>query len=757
MTSIQIDLKDGLSSSTAIKGPVKVATTGNITLSGQQTIDGVAVVTGDRVLVKDQTAASENGIWIADTGPWRRSKDFNKTRDVVTGTQILITSGDLYASSGWYLSTSDPISIGSTNLVFTQNILLDAAQLIALEASAAAAAAAASGSSSAAATSAASAAASAASINLPAVVADTMLVAKPDASGYLLKAKADVRDFLDTPVYVADRTAAKALDPAKDKAFIIHAEGGRNGSFVYTLTSSLSTAEAAAATADTSEGIYFTNGLYTAVRQGDWHQGADARLFGALGGGVTNNDTVPLLAAPAFVGRGGRTIVWPKDSHYLNDVLVVPEGGSLVGQTGPWKGYAGNRFDFYNQGSTIVMGPSGKIKLSAGSTVKDLVIIKEGIVNTVTQAQAAAWTGTAIQGDTDNWSVLGCSIFGFQYGINSAGGQRMLIDGVQGDCSNGIYISGNFDVGQINGCHFWPFLSAYSEPGTPVTANRLRAGNGLTLKDVSDWTKVTNNFFYGYMNGYLIDNVQSVSMVNNSADSSFNDIRAGSAGVSVINGTSNLRIIGQQAAAHATGINIATGGATNFVLVDGPSVWANNTAGIVCGLGDVAVTGARVRNNTLHTTAAGIRLTDGAGLCRLSDITFNDYSGANNIAIDIASSIQRGSLTIQDETIRFINCGTSPIRGAGSFGTEPLASAANISLPGYGDYFVITGVTSIGNFVNNSWEGRRLELLFSAALTLVHSGSLILQGSVNAVVTTNTVMRFVRRGSAWIETGRSIK
>ena len=68
MTSIMIDRTDGLSSAAAIKGPCHVATTTNISLYGLQTIDGVSVVSGDRVLVKDQTAAYENGIYICDTG-----------------------------------------------------------------------------------------------------------------------------------------------------------------------------------------------------------------------------------------------------------------------------------------------------------------------------------------------------------------------------------------------------------------------------------------------------------------------------------------------------------------------------------------------------------------------------------------------------------------------------------------------------------------------------------------------------------------
>jgi hypothetical protein len=121
VTSIQIDRQDGLSSSTAIKGPCRVATTANITLSGEQTIDGVSVVTGDRVLVKNQTSAADNGIYVASTGVWARSRDFANNRDVKQGTAVLVTGG---ATNGplWWVTTADPITIGSTSLAFGQNI-----------------------------------------------------------------------------------------------------------------------------------------------------------------------------------------------------------------------------------------------------------------------------------------------------------------------------------------------------------------------------------------------------------------------------------------------------------------------------------------------------------------------------------------------------------------------------------------------------------------------------------------------------------
>lgn len=160
MTSVLIDRLDGLSSAAAVKGPVRAATTANITLSGEQTIDGVAIVTGDRVLVKNQTAAYDNGIYVADTGTWRRSRDFSRTNDVVEGTQVLVTDGATYTTSLWCVTTANPISVGTTNITFAETIV-SATELAALVAAADASADAAAASETAAATSATNAATSA--------------------------------------------------------------------------------------------------------------------------------------------------------------------------------------------------------------------------------------------------------------------------------------------------------------------------------------------------------------------------------------------------------------------------------------------------------------------------------------------------------------------------------------------------------------------------------------------------------------------
>jgi hypothetical protein len=117
MPSIAIDRLDGLSSATALKGPCKAATTANTSLMGEQTIDGVYCVTSDRVLVKNQTDARANGIYVVDTGNWARAKDFARGRDIRNGSQVYVHSGDV--GSGWYGVTAvDPVVLGVANITF---------------------------------------------------------------------------------------------------------------------------------------------------------------------------------------------------------------------------------------------------------------------------------------------------------------------------------------------------------------------------------------------------------------------------------------------------------------------------------------------------------------------------------------------------------------------------------------------------------------------------------------------------------------
>ena len=101
---------------------VLAATTANITLSGVQTIDGVSVQSGDRVLVKDQTDASENGIYVAAAGAWARAEDAdgNPNGEVTSGMFTFVEEGTVNQSTGYVLVTPDPIVVDTTELTFTQ-------------------------------------------------------------------------------------------------------------------------------------------------------------------------------------------------------------------------------------------------------------------------------------------------------------------------------------------------------------------------------------------------------------------------------------------------------------------------------------------------------------------------------------------------------------------------------------------------------------------------------------------------------------
>lgn len=103
------------------KVSVRVATTVNIALSSPQTIDGVAVAAGDRVLVKNQTTASQNGIYVASAaGAWTRSADCNSSANYTSQAFTFVEEGTTQAGSQWKVSTTGTIVVGTTNVTWAQ-------------------------------------------------------------------------------------------------------------------------------------------------------------------------------------------------------------------------------------------------------------------------------------------------------------------------------------------------------------------------------------------------------------------------------------------------------------------------------------------------------------------------------------------------------------------------------------------------------------------------------------------------------------
>ena len=108
---------DGVLSSLAIKAPCDAVAIANITLSGEQTVNGVAVVTNDRVLVTAQTSSVDNGVYDVKTTVWARSPDMDGNRDLVDGTLVTVktTTGQKFF---YQVDATDPIVIGTSAITF---------------------------------------------------------------------------------------------------------------------------------------------------------------------------------------------------------------------------------------------------------------------------------------------------------------------------------------------------------------------------------------------------------------------------------------------------------------------------------------------------------------------------------------------------------------------------------------------------------------------------------------------------------------
>jgi hypothetical protein len=101
------------------KASCRVATTANITLSGTQTIDGVSVIAGDRVLVKNQSTASQNGIYVVAAGSWARSSDANAWAELVSAFTF-VELGTVNTGNGYISTVAAGGTIDSTAVTWSQ-------------------------------------------------------------------------------------------------------------------------------------------------------------------------------------------------------------------------------------------------------------------------------------------------------------------------------------------------------------------------------------------------------------------------------------------------------------------------------------------------------------------------------------------------------------------------------------------------------------------------------------------------------------
>jgi len=115
---------DAVTEGLHIHEAVIAATTTNVTLSSAlengDTLDGITLATGNRILVKNQSTASENGIYVVQaSGQPTRATDFDTATEVDSGDFVFVYSGTVNGGTGW-VQTNRPATIGTDAIAFTQ-------------------------------------------------------------------------------------------------------------------------------------------------------------------------------------------------------------------------------------------------------------------------------------------------------------------------------------------------------------------------------------------------------------------------------------------------------------------------------------------------------------------------------------------------------------------------------------------------------------------------------------------------------------
>lgn len=464
--------------------------------------------------------------------------------------------------------------------------------------------------------------------------------------------------------------------------------------------------------------------------------------FGAVGDGVTD-DTAAILAACASLGATGGTVRIPRGIKCLIDNnLTIPVSVSLGGPHN-FVGSPGNNASapYGNLGGVLIVNSTKTITLSSGAGIKGLLLYRKGM--TFPAADASAFAGTCITNGGDDTFVSHSMILGFAQAFTSNAFQRPRIDHLYHDNTAGILIQACFDIPRVMNCHAWPFATIATGA---AAAKDTRTGAAYRSTTGGDWNKFTDCFSWGYLNGFIVDGCNSVTLKGCGADH-LGGV-ANSIGFLVINSSQDTRLIGCQAAAQDTGYSIST--ATGLhTQMNGCDSWGNTLRGVLAGTGDLTIQGG-----THRTTSHGILINTTTGVIHINGVRCQDNS-TSDIGFNVASATTHIG---KDCDLASFAAGTSSIANPANATVFQAVSASTLLIPNRGDIFNVTGTTNISR-VSCGWAERVVTLKFGGVLTVANNTGAIdfirLSGAANFVVTAGGTLTIKHDGVQWFEIGRS--
>jgi hypothetical protein len=506
--------------------------------------------------------------------------------------------------------------------------------------------------------------------------------------------------------------------------------------------------------------------------------------FGGAGDGVTD-DTIAINAAISYLftnSRGGTVDMsggrWLVDSADIQ----LKTGVSLVGS---WNNAGNdesatpptmppNHFEQFK--SSIILNPLYTIQMAPGDScgVKGLVLIRKGLtfipfstpragvdaVNAFAGKAVTVGDGT-ISGNSARDTYFGhCFVVGFAYAYWASGADRMHIEHIQGDCTNGIYISKCYDMQHLSHCHFWPYVTSnagsavnngsglirlttnatvlvtgdivtvYNVGGVPNATGRWtvtvidsthidlqgstfagaftsggsvyfdtyrRTGSAYWFDDDVDWGQADNCFAFGWDIGFNMYSGNHGELLNCGTDNNASSHDPGAIGFRIMD-CHAIKLIGCKAAAAAIGVLVDTQ-PTNITTLIGMDCWGIQDTCIKT-LGGYTVISGAVLNG-----ANGIVVDpNSAGVC---------VSGCYNDAINAAKII-----TITGNALRKSTIVGNAWSDAGSVAERRINTYGNTSY--FWDYYHDSGASTafIGRKARGSVNAPAAALSSDSAISL---------------------------------------
>lgn len=532
------------------------------------------------------------------------------------------------------------------------------------------------------------------------------------------------------------------------------------GTSATTLMSPLSTAQQITARIGTAAGTLaagddsrfsFTQagvGAVTRTVQDKLRDVVNAKDFGAVGDGVTNDRAAIQAALDAVAASGGGKVVL-SGRHLVETSLSVPENVALEGPKGVIGHIDGAQI--LSLRPSVILNSAATITLANASHVRNLLIYRKGLAIPCTSADTALFAGKAITlpNGTADMVLENLMILGFEYAVwtdtASANTSRIRIERMSIDCTNGIYSKSSFDVCYIREVHCWPFCSSTAPAETNNAQNR-RNGAALYFDGPHDWAEVSNFLSYGYARGIRLNNVDNTVIMGGAADgpppsASYLD---GHIGLLIEGNSNEVTVIGHRIATKQYGfwVNSENDGRHDIQFI-GCRALACVTTGFKISRGRTHLIGGGVNGFAVGGNV-GVTVDDTNEECRMDNMSFVSLATGVNNAVGARSFHRDCNFT--SVTTNVVNPYVM---------SQAAADPMNLD----GETLVVSITAGAGSFgtLNNpaDYAGKIVTLKFNSALTIISGGNMKLNGNANFVTTANDVLVLLSDGTQWLEVARS--